>query len=89
MVYRMKKVISFDPVDAGEQTGLSHLIHEIIKLGQQNHELRADLPDVLLEGLFEYALIAAIKPFYLQPETFVKETAIEQSVDIFLRGTQI
>ena len=25
MVYRMKKVISFDPVDDGEQTGLSHL----------------------------------------------------------------
>lgn len=89
MVYRMKKVISFDPADAGEQTGLSHLIHEIIKLGQQNHELRADLPDVLLEGLFEYALIAAIKPFYLQPETYVKEKAIVQSVDIFLRGTQM
>ena len=89
MVYRMKKVISFDPVDVGEQTGLSHLIHEIIKLGQHNRELRTDLPDTLLEGLFEYALIAAIKPFYLEPETYVKEQAIEQSVDVFLRGTQM
>ena len=38
-------------------------------------ELRADLPDDLLEGLFEYALIAAIKPFYLEPETIIKRTS--------------
>ena len=89
MVFRMKKVISFDPVEPGEHTGLSYLIHEIIQLGQQNQELRTDLPDTLIEGLFEYALIAAIKPFYLQPETYDKNKAIEQSVDVFLRGTHV
>jgi AcrR family transcriptional regulator len=88
MVYRMKKVISFHPVEEGEQTGLSLLIREIIKLGQQNNELRTDLPDTLLEGLFEFALIEAIKPLYLQPENFEQNKSIKQSVDIFLYGTK-
>ena len=35
MVYRMKQVTSFKPVDEGEQSGLSFLIHEIIELGQR------------------------------------------------------
>jgi AcrR family transcriptional regulator len=88
MVYRMKKVISFHPIDEGEQTGLSLLIHEIIKLGQQNMELRSDLPDTLLEGLFEFALIEAIKPLYLHPGKFDQDQSIKQSVDLFLRGAQ-
>lgn len=88
MVYRMKKVLSFRPVEEGEQTGLSLLIHEIIKLGQQNKELRADLPETLLEGLFEFALIEAIKPLYLQPENFDQDLSIKQSVDVFLNGAQ-
>ncbi len=88
MVYRMKNVISFHPVEEGEQTGLTLLIGEIIRLGQQEHELRADLPRVMLEDLFEFALIAAIKPLYLQPETFDKEKSISQAVDVFLHGAQ-
>jgi AcrR family transcriptional regulator len=89
MVYRMKRVLSFHPVEEGEQTGLTLLIHEIIRLGQQNHELRTDLPETLLEGLFEFALIEAIKPFYLQPEGFDQEQSIKQSVDIFLSGAKV
>jgi AcrR family transcriptional regulator len=88
MVYRMKKVISFHPVEEGEQTGLSLLIREIIKLGQQNNELRTDLPETLLEGLFEFALIEAIKPLYLQPENFEQDKSIMQSVDVFLYGAK-
>ncbi len=85
MVARMKSVISFRPPE-GEPTGLSLLIHEIIRLGQQGGELRADLPDDLLEGLFEYALIAAIKPFYLDPEHFDAPHSIARSVDVFMHG---
>ncbi len=86
MIYRMKQIISFHPIEGGEQTGLSLLIHEIIVLGQKNNELRTDLPEDLLGGLFEYALIAAIKPFYVQPENFNPKKSIEQSVELFLNG---
>jgi AcrR family transcriptional regulator len=88
MVFRMKQVLSFHPVAEGEQTGLTLLIHEIITLGQQTNELRSDLPDTILEGLFEFALIEAIKPFYLQPEQFDAEKSIQQSVDVFLNGAK-
>ena len=89
MVYRMKQVTSFHPVAEKEQTGLSLLIHEIITLGQQSHELRSDLDEDLLAGLFEYALIAAIKPLYLQPEAYDQDKSIRQSVDLFLNGAKL
>jgi AcrR family transcriptional regulator len=87
MVYRMKQVISFRPIE-GEQSGLSLLIHEIIKLGQQNQELRSDVADDVLEGLFEFAIIAAIKPFYLDAEHFNPRRSIEQCVDVFMNGAK-
>ncbi len=87
MVYRMKQVISFKPVE-NEQSGLALLIHEIIRLGQQEHEIRSDLPDDLLEGLFEYAIIAVIKPFYLQPDQFDPQKSIKQCVDLFMNGAK-
>jgi AcrR family transcriptional regulator len=87
IVYRMKQIISFKPVE-GEQSGLYPLIHEIIDLGRQGGELRTDLPDDLLEGLFEFAFIEAIKPFYLEPEKFDARLSIERSVDLFMNGAK-
>jgi AcrR family transcriptional regulator len=89
MVYRMKQVISLRPLEEKERSGLSQLVHEIITLGQQDHELRSDLEEDLLAGLFEYALIAAIKPLYLQPETYDQEKSIQQCVDLFLNGAKL
>ncbi len=85
MVFRMKQVISFRPVE-GEQSGLTNLVREIIALGQKNHELRTDLPVELLEDLFEFTVIEAIKPLYLEPERFDQRESIERCVDLFLNG---
>ncbi len=87
MVYRMKQVISFKPPE-GQETGLSTLVHEIIALGQQEGELRRDLPEDVLEGLFEYCIIAAIRPFYLDPPNFNPQRSIEQCVDVFMNGAK-
>ncbi|HZW04452.1 MAG TPA: TetR/AcrR family transcriptional regulator [Anaerolineaceae bacterium] len=87
MVYRMKQVLSFRPVE-GEQTSLAALIHEIISRGQQEGDLRTDLPAGLLAELFEFALIEAIKPFYLDPEHYDPHLSIEQAVDLFLHGAK-
>ena len=89
MVYRMKQVISLRPLEEKEHSGLTQLVHEIISLGQRDHELRSDLDDDLLNGLFEYALIAAIRPLYLQPEVYDQEKSIRQSVDLFLNGAKL
>jgi len=86
-IYRMKQVISFDPAE-DEKTGLVQLVDEIIHLGQQNGELRTDLPDDLLSGLFEFAFIAAIQSFYRQPDHFNANETIARCVDLFLNGAQ-
>ena len=86
MVYRLKQVTSLRPPAEQEQTGLSLLIHEIIALGQQSGELRSDLDEEMLAGLFEYTLIAAIKPLYLQPDRYDQFKSIHYSVDLFLNG---
>ena len=76
----------YRPPAESEKNRLSLLVHEVIALGQQSHELRSDLDEDLLAGLFEYALIAAIKPFYLQPEAYDQDKSIQQSIDLFLNG---
>jgi hypothetical protein len=88
MVYRMKQVTSFKPIEASEQSGLTFLIREIIELGQASHELRTDLPEDHLAGLFEYALIAAIRPVYIDPAGFNADQSITQCVDLFLNGAK-
>lgn len=85
MVFRMKQVISFKP-NAEQQSGLSFLVREIIVLGQDSHELRGDLPVGVLEDFFEFILIEAIKPLYLEPEVFDQHASVERSVDLFLNG---
>lgn len=85
MVYRMKKVLSFEP-EAGDQSGLLVLIREIIRLGLEGGDLRRDLPEDLLVDLFQFAFIASVKPFFLNPETFDQQASIESCVEIFLNG---
>lgn len=87
-VYRMKTVISFQPIAKDEETGLTAWIHEIIQLGQTSGELRKDLPEDFLTGLFEYALIAAIKPYYLLPQDYDQAKSIGQSLDLFMNGAK-
>jgi AcrR family transcriptional regulator len=85
MVYRMKQVISFR-ADESEQSGLSNLAREIIVLGQASHELRSDQSIDMLEDFFEFVMIEAVKPFYLDPDHFDPQASVERSVDLFLNG---
>lgn len=87
MVYRMKQVLSFRP-EEGERSGLLALAQEIIRLGQAGGDLRSDLPEEMLEDLFEFALIEAFKPFYLKPETYDARASIERCVDLFINGAK-
>jgi AcrR family transcriptional regulator len=87
MLYRVRSMLSFQP-DEGLKSGLHLLGAEIISLGQQSGEIRTDWPQMLVEDLFEFSLIAVIKQFYLTPASFEAQTAIDQAVELFLRAVK-
>ncbi len=87
MLYRTRSMLSFHQ-DEGLKSGLHLLGDEIIRLGQQSGEIRTDWPRMLVEDLFQFALIEVIKQFYLSPETFRAQTAIDQAVECFMRAVR-
>lgn len=84
-VYRIKNMIALRP-DENEKSGMEQLAAEIIQLGQESAEIRNDLPPDLLLGLFEFAFIKIAQQFYLEPETFKADEAVERYVDLFMNG---
>jgi len=87
LVYRMQKTLSFR-VDDSEKSGFYLIAAKIIELGQSSGEIRTDLPPFMVEDLFEYAFVAAVKQFYLEPEKFVPEKIIAQCVDLFISAVK-
>jgi AcrR family transcriptional regulator len=87
MLYRVRSMLSFHQ-DEGLKSGLHLLGEQIIRLGQQSGEIRADWPRMLVEDLFEFTLIEVIKQFYLSPATFQAQPAIDQAVDLFMRAVR-
>ena len=87
LIYRTRNIISFYPEDE-EKGGLSRLGQVVIALGQQSGEIRGDLPPVVLEDLFEFAMIEVIKYFYQDEDMTALNTVIDQCVDLFLHGAR-
>lgn len=85
LVYRMQIMVSFQQ-DDDVKSGLYLLGHEIIQWGQKVGEIRKDLPLYVLEDLFEFAFIEAVKQFYMEPENFNTNKILENCVDLFLNG---
>jgi AcrR family transcriptional regulator len=87
MLYRVRSMLSFQQ-DEGLKSGLHLLGEEIIRLGKQSGEIRADWPAMLVEDLFEFTLIEVIKQFYLSPATFQAQAAIDQAVELFMQAVR-
>jgi AcrR family transcriptional regulator len=83
--YRIQKMISLHP-DESAQSGLYLLEKELLQLGQEQGELRTDLPLDLLTGLFEFSFIKVAQAYYQNPDPSRLARVIEQSVDLFMRG---
>ncbi len=88
LVYRMQTMVSFHQ-DEKVKSGFYLLATEIIRLGQKNAEIRDDLSPDILEDLFEFAFIEAVKQFYMEPEKFNAREVIEQCVDLFINGAKV
>lgn len=87
MLYRVRSMLSFHQ-DEGLKSGFHLLGEEILRLGQQSGEIRADWPRMLVEDLFEFTFIEVIKQFYLSPPAFQAQTAIDQAVDLFMQAVR-
>jgi AcrR family transcriptional regulator len=87
LVYQIQNMISLHR-DAGVKSGIKLLAREIIVLGQENEEIRQDIPLDILLALFEFAFIEVAQEFYMKPESFDAQVAIEYMVDLFMNGAR-
>lgn len=87
IVYRIKNMIAMDQTER-DKSGIGHVVYEIVALGQENDEIRRDMPLDLMEDLFEFIFIEVAQAFYKDPDSFhIKET-IDRCVDLYLNGTK-
>lgn len=84
-VYRIQQMISLHR-NANGESGLHLLESEIIRLGQENGEIRRDVPLEILEGFFEFVFIVITQQYYKDPERFDAEGTIGRCVELFLNG---
>jgi len=87
LVYQVKNIITLRR-DATPPSGFSLLAAEIIRLGQENGEIRRDMPTHILVALVEFVFIEVTQQFYSEPESFNPVKVIEQCVDLFLNGVK-
>ena len=87
LVYQVKNIITLRR-DATPPSGFSLLAAEIIRLGQENGEIRRDMPLHILVALVEFVFIEVTQQFYSEPESFNSAEVIEQCVDLFLNGVK-
>ena len=88
LVYRMQNIVAFNNKEEAAQDEIQSLITAIVESGQQNAEIRQDLPVNILADLFEFAFIEVVKQYYLEPEKFNTLETINQSVDILIHGAK-
>lgn len=83
--YRTQQMISLRR-ESNRVSGLRNLEGEIIRLGQEQGELRTDLPFELLEALFEFSFIIVAQRYYQAPGDFDAAGTIRQCVELFMNG---
>lgn len=89
LAYRVRQVVSLRPdMSEGVKSAFSALAVDIIRLGQQNAEIRTDLPFGMLVDLFEFVFVEVAKQFYVEPDGYNAGTAIEQGVNLFMQGAE-
>ena len=83
--YRTQQMISLRR-EGSRVSGLRNLEDEIIRLGQEQGDLRQDLPFELLEALFEFSFIVVAQRYYEAPGAFDASRTIHGCVELFMNG---
>ena len=85
LVYRTQTIVSVSQNDDAP-SGIHLLALRIIELGQQNSEIRTDLPIYVLKDLLEFTFIEVVKQLAKDSETITVQQAVNGCVDIFING---
>ena len=83
--YRIRQMITLKQ-DETQASGFYKVEAEIIRLGQESGELRADMPFSLLQALFEFAFVEIAQNYYADPAGFDGPRVTAQCVDLFMNG---
>ena len=83
--YRIQKMIALKQEETAA-SGMNQLEIEIIRLGQQNGEIRLDLPESLLLALFEFTFVEIAQNYYSDPAAFDPQRMTEQCIEFFMFG---
>jgi AcrR family transcriptional regulator len=85
LVYRVQSILSLEkPED--DRSGIEQLSAVIVRLGQESGEIRRDLPDVVLEDLYEFVFIEIAKEYFGNRAAFQSEPTVTRAVSLFLGG---
>ena len=71
------------------RSGIGEAIYEIIRLGQQEGEIRSDIPIEALIGNFEMLHVMQSMMWLWNPKGFSAPNSSKMLVDLFLHGAQI
>lgn len=87
LVYKMKQIMSLDNKEDVE-SGIAALIFVIIELGQQEGDIRCDLPLTMIVDFFQFLFIEVAKQYYINPKSFHQNEIVQSSVDLFINGVK-
>jgi AcrR family transcriptional regulator len=85
--YLMQNWVSFN-LSESERTGLHRLVAEVIRKGQEEGDIRKDVPAAILEDLCENLFLEVVKQYYTGGEKFDAAGMIELCVDLFMSAVR-
>lgn len=85
--YRSQNAYDFES-NAKLRSGAEKYLIQIFKAGQENSEIRNDVPSNLLAGSFELVVVMQAMIWLREPETFSLEASSKILVDLFLNGAR-
>ena len=87
LVYRMKKMVSFEQ-KTEEKSGFYLLGEIIIDQGQKSGEIRTDIPARTIREFFEFIFIQIVKDFFASPDKNEMDKKISRYIDMFMNGVR-
>ncbi len=85
--YRVRQMVSLER-KPNRPVGVHALEAEIIHIGQQSGEIRTDISQEIIEGLYEFLFITVVQQYFNHPDTFDKDRVIAECVELFMNGVK-
>jgi AcrR family transcriptional regulator len=83
--YRIRKMLALRQEESGT-SGFNQLESEVIRLGQEEGDIRTDLPRSLLLALFEFTFVEIAQNYYSAPTSFDAQRITGQCIELFMFG---